>query len=62
MSFPLNLFLAADTTIFTVGINVTFPDELKDIASSPEFTLFVKDTSELKGAERILRDGFVACK
>ena len=53
---------ADNTAIFGVGINVSYPDELKGLASSEEYTIFVNDTKWLAGEELYLQDQFVGCK
>ena len=53
---------ATGATIFTVGLNVTYEDELNGIATSPKTTIFVEDINDLNGAERTLQTQFLARK
>ena len=50
------------TAIFGVGLNVSYPDELRGIASSEDYSIFVNDTRWLAGQEIYLQDQFVGRK
>ena len=49
-------------TIFGVGIGLNYPDELRAISTSEDYTIFVNDTRWLTGQELYLQDQFVGRK
>ena len=50
------------TAIFGVGIGLNYPNELRAISTSEDYTIFVNNTRWLSGQELFLQDQFVGCK
>ena len=50
------------TAIFGVGVGLDYPNELRAISTSEDYTIFVNNTRWLTGQEVYLQDQFVGCK